>query len=86
VKLTFQEHEALTRAMVAAAQSANVSTHGSIEGRAAFRSELASRCIGGNDAATGQLVVTAAGEGRTPAPLLDCEVAVTPLPSASARR
>jgi AcrR family transcriptional regulator len=54
----FQENEALTRAMVAAAPRANISTHGSVEGRAAFRLALATRCAGWSDDATNQLVAT----------------------------
>ncbi len=54
----FHENEALTRAMVAAAPSANISTHGSIEGRAAFRSALTERCADCSNDATDQLVAT----------------------------
>ena len=54
----FARNEALTRAMVAVAPAANISTHGSVEGRAAFRAALADRCTGWPDAATDQLVAT----------------------------
>jgi AcrR family transcriptional regulator len=54
----FARNDALTRAMVAAAPKANISTHGSVEGRAAFRAALAERCSGWPEAATDQLVAT----------------------------
>ena len=44
--------------MVAAAPKANISTHGSVEGRAAFREALATRCSAWPEAATDQLVAT----------------------------
>jgi AcrR family transcriptional regulator len=54
----FARNDALTRAMVAAAPKANISSHGSVEGRAAFREALAERCAGWPTAATDQLVAT----------------------------
>ncbi len=54
----FERNGALTRAMVAAAPRANISTPGSVEGRAAFREALAARCTGWPDAAKDQLVAT----------------------------
>ena len=54
----FARNDALTRAMVAAAPKANISVHGSVEGRAAFRAALAERCTGWPEAAREQLVAT----------------------------
>ena len=54
----FARNEALTRAMVAVAPAANISTHGSVEGRAAFRSALSARGNALSAAAMDQLVAT----------------------------
>ncbi len=54
----FARNEALTRAMVAVRPAANISAHGSVEGRAAFHTALADRCAGWPDDATDQLVAT----------------------------
>lgn len=54
----FSRNDALTRAMVAAAPRANISTHGSVEGRTAFRSAVAELTQGWSTDATDQLVAT----------------------------
>lgn len=54
----FERNNALTRAMIAASPRANVSEHGSAEGRAAFRQALAARLDHMTPAAGDQLVAT----------------------------
>lgn len=54
----FERNDALTRAMIAASPRANVSEHGSAEGRAAFRRALTDRLGRMTEAEGDQLVAT----------------------------
>lgn len=54
----FERNSALTRAVIAASPRANVSEHGSVEGRAAFRRALSTRLALMSSQAGDQLVAT----------------------------
>lgn len=54
----FERNDALTRAVIAAGPSVNISEHGSVEGRAAFRGALASQLNGLSPEAGDQLVAS----------------------------
>lgn len=54
----FERNSALTRAVIAASPRANVSEHGSVEGRAAFRRALSTRLAQMSSEAGDQLVAT----------------------------